>query len=161
VRGDEVVSLGWCFWHWGCFGCLVCGERMAVPDVGKEPNDDGEEEKEGERWGSWDSGLDTKRRGGVGAELSEIPLCRVCGVETVGESRGQVLERGLQTIDKFDGGLSRDRLEMLSDEGTTDLRVAKRRKLQSPRQRQVSALRSTRESGDRNVSLSFLAKRKC
>jgi hypothetical protein len=28
VRGDEVVSLGWCFWHRGCFGCLMCRTRM-------------------------------------------------------------------------------------------------------------------------------------
>ncbi len=67
VRGDEVVSLGWCFWHWGCFGCLVCGGKLCVP---------GDED---------------------------------------------VLERGLETVSRFDGGLSRDRLSILSKE-TTALR---------------------------------------
>jgi hypothetical protein len=89
----------------------------------------------------------------VGVELSVIPLCRVCGIETAGESQGQVLERGLQTIDRFDGRLSRDRLEMLRGEEPTDLRGSRRRKLPSPRQRQISGVQSTRESGSRDVSL--------
>jgi len=24
VRGEERVAFGWCFWHWGCFACLLC-----------------------------------------------------------------------------------------------------------------------------------------
>jgi hypothetical protein len=109
---------------------------------------------EGPRWGSWDMGADTgKRRRCVGVELNDIPLCGVCGIETAGESQGQVLERGLETIDRFDGGLSRDRLGMLSDEGATDFRISKRRKLQSPRQRGTASVQQAQKTDDRQVSL--------
>jgi hypothetical protein len=45
ARGDEVVSLGWCFWHWGCFGCLVYWGRLGVPGDGF-----GDDSGEGEAW---------------------------------------------------------------------------------------------------------------
>ena len=50
---------------------------------------------------------------GRGVELEEIPLCDKCGEEMKGEGRGEVLKRGLETISRFDGGLSRDRLDMM------------------------------------------------
>ncbi|KUJ21012.1 uncharacterized protein LY89DRAFT_715304 [Mollisia scopiformis] len=102
VRGDEVVSLGWCFWHRACFGCLVCGTRMSVP-CHKE-------------------GVDGRYRGevGMGVELVDIPLCGVCGVEMSGESPGLVLEKGLENVSRFDGGLSRERLQRWSEVSNED-----------------------------------------
>jgi hypothetical protein len=112
---------------------------------------------EGPRWGSWDLGADTgKRPRCVGVELNDIPLCGVCGIETAGESQGQVLERSLETVDRFDGGLSRDRLDMLSNEGATDFKVSKRRRLQSPRQRVTAGLGKAKRTDDRQVSSRIL-----
>lgn len=31
TRGEERVSYGWCWWHWGCVGCLFCRVRFALP----------------------------------------------------------------------------------------------------------------------------------
>lgn len=109
VRGDEVVSLGWCFWHRACFGCLVCGTRINV----------GEGECDGE-WGKWEAleegGVSRGRKRKIGIELETIPLCGVCEVETEGKNEKEVLETGLETVSRFDGGLSRDRYDMLSRE---------------------------------------------
>jgi hypothetical protein len=138
VRGDEVVSLGWCFWHRACFGCLVCGAGLCVPKGVEDEGDEGEGGEVGEvmgnggQWGSWEHERGKGRRRCLGVELEEIPLCNVCSIETAGESRNQVLQRGIEMVSKFDGGLSRDRLKMLSEDGD-DLRVEERRRLQSPR----------------------------
>lgn len=32
VRSEEAVSLGWCFWHRHCFGCLICGDRLKIEE---------------------------------------------------------------------------------------------------------------------------------
>lgn len=29
-RGSECVSLGWCFWHRACYGCLLCGSQLVA-----------------------------------------------------------------------------------------------------------------------------------
>jgi len=87
-----VVSLGWCFWHRGCFGCLVCGVKMKL--------------SEGENG-----------KGKKGVELEAIPMCDACEDETRNEEESKVLARGLETVSRFDGGLSRDRLDMMSHEG--------------------------------------------
>lgn len=63
---------------------------------------------------------DRGRREGMGVELEEIPLCNVCGVEMSGESPGKVLERGLENVSRFDGGLSRERLERWSEMSNED-----------------------------------------
>jgi hypothetical protein len=125
VRGDEVVSLGWCFWHRGCFGCLICRTRINIP---QSPNHSPE-------WGKWDGAEDDGigRRRTVGIELDTIPLCNVCSVETAAESQGQVLERGLECVTLFDGGLSRDRLDMLTDERESEVTLARRRLMRTPR----------------------------
>lgn len=58
----------------------------------------------------------TRTRGRcAGVELEKVPLCSVCKVETAGETRDHVLEKGLDTVSKFDEGLSRDRLKMLEE----------------------------------------------
>ncbi|PBP26603.1 hypothetical protein BUE80_DR002507 [Diplocarpon rosae] len=134
VRGDEVVSLGWCFWHKGCFGCLVCGTKLDVPGVVGDAicREGGRQAKEtsgewGRRGGSEDGVCAVGRSRCIGVELEEIPMCGVCGVETAGESTDRVMERGLETVTKFDGGLSRSRLDMLSevkDERDGEMRLA-------------------------------------
>jgi hypothetical protein len=136
VRGDEVVSLGWCFWHRGCFGCLICGMSMSVPRQNDEDKDNmvpttpvNTVEATGE-WGAWKYG-GRKRRRCVGVELEEIPLCSVCSVETAGDSHKQILEKGLESVSRSDGGLSRDRLHMLSEDGD-DFKIVSRNRLQRP-----------------------------
>jgi hypothetical protein len=119
VRGDEVVSLGWCFWHSGCFGCLVCRTRMDIPGLQSgrvSGHGITRQVRGGGEWVTWDCSDDDgigKRRG-IGIELDTIPLCNACSVETASENPNQVLERGLECVSSFDGGLSRDRLEMLT-----------------------------------------------
>lgn len=133
VRGDEVVSLGWCFWHRGCFGCLVCGRGLGLDGYECESKLDGDghgegkgngdvvvkekdKEKEG-KWGEWD-GLDEGRGGKrkIGVELERIPLCGACDTEAGDGDDGEILEKGLLTVSRSDGGLSRDRLDMLTRE---------------------------------------------
>jgi len=79
---------------------------MSVPGL-----ETGEGSRHTAEWGRWDGSGDNEigRRRGVGIELDSIPLCNFCSVETVAESHDQVLERGLECVSEFDGGLSRDR----------------------------------------------------
>jgi hypothetical protein len=164
VRGDEVVSLGWCFWHRACFGCLVCGTKMNVP------NHYSEYSSESKRLRSWkgngdEVGIQTKSKRCIGVELDEISLCGVCGIETAGESHGEVLERGLKTVSRFDGGLSRDRLGKLSEQ-QEEAKDAPRRLVRVPRRvRGATGIeselrrfinRSSIASMHRNVSLRCL-----
>jgi hypothetical protein len=109
VRDEEVVSLGWCFWHLGCFGCLLCGfglEARKFVDIG----------------GS--DGMEVQGMSRKGWELERVPLCRVCEVETTGDSREAVLERGVEVVSKSDGGLGRERLRRLGMKGRkSEIRV--------------------------------------
>lgn len=138
MRGDEVVSLGWCFWHRGCFGCLVCRTRMTVPGTEDDNVTDRDVNLEARRrgeWARWDGSEDGGygRRRGVGVELDTIPLCSVCCVETAGESQAQVLEKGLGSVTSFDGGLSRDRLDMLYEEREGEITPSPKAFMRRPR----------------------------
>ncbi|KAL5326936.1 hypothetical protein ACEPPN_004625 [Leptodophora sp. 'Broadleaf-Isolate-01'] len=115
---------------------VFCGTRLDVPDTVSGSICNGGErrgtEKRGE-WGKWDGSEDevgaTQSARCIGVELEEIPMCSVCEVETAGESPGRVLERGLETVTKSDKGLSRNRLDMLSetkDRTNSDLWVSPR-----------------------------------
>lgn len=97
------MSLGWCFWHRGCFGCLLCGCGLDAPldNVGEG------EELEGPE----------KRRKGI--ELEYIPLCTWCENATEGKPDKEVLESGLVNVTKKDGGLTRSRLDRLTRESET------------------------------------------
>ncbi|TAQ87767.1 hypothetical protein B7494_g3911 [Chlorociboria aeruginascens] len=133
VRGEEVVSLGWCFWHETCFGCLMCGVKINISRV--EIDNAGLSEarfmnEDEEIVGNEEIGRKRKRKQGV--ELTSIPLCEWCSIEAAGESESEVLERGLDTVSKFDGGLSRNRLDKLSEE-KGELREASRTLLRTPR----------------------------
>jgi hypothetical protein len=73
-------------------------------------------------WGAWNDCRNDGKEGGarkkrmIGVELERVPLCTDCDVEMEGKGKEEVVERGLETVSRFDGGLSRDRLEMLSEE---------------------------------------------
>lgn len=54
------------------------------------------------------------REGEGGVELERVPLCKVCDIEV--EGNAEVLEKGLEMVTAFDGGVSRNRLDMLARE---------------------------------------------
>ncbi|KAJ8065461.1 hypothetical protein OCU04_006146 [Sclerotinia nivalis] len=112
VRGDEVVSLGWCFWHRGCFGCLLCGVRLGEAFL----RDCESESEKGDGYGNGNGTGDGS--GKKGTELDKIPLCEWCETETKIKGYGEkkVLERGLENVTKSDGGLTRCRLEKLDED---------------------------------------------
>ena len=91
--------------------------------------------EEERRWGAWDeavvgkgeNGGGGKRKRMIGVELERIPLCGVCEIETAQAPYEEVVERGLETVSRFDGGLSRDRLNMLSEEREETKRVSRSR----------------------------------
>lgn len=63
----------------------------------------------------------------IGVELDTVPLCPNCEVETAEKPYAEVVEKGLETVSRFDGGLTRDRLEMLSEERGETKRVSRSR----------------------------------
>lgn len=79
VRGDECVSLGWCFWHRACYGCLVCGCRILVRGVGVG------DVFEGGVVGGCGGGCGVDFGRGKGREVEEVPLCGRCVLEVDGE----------------------------------------------------------------------------
>ncbi|KAL6909029.1 hypothetical protein GGI43DRAFT_166237 [Trichoderma evansii] len=67
-QGEGGVSLGWCFWHGDCYGCLLCGSRVIYRGV-----------KARELFGG--RGIE---------EVVEVPLCWDCVIEMeVGEGRSE------------------------------------------------------------------------
>lgn len=87
VRGEDVVSLGWCFWHKACFGCLVCLEPLPVEDCSRK--------------------IPKNQEGGL--ELEGIPLCNYCHGLEEGQGYSDLIYRGLGNISRRDGGLSMSR----------------------------------------------------
>lgn len=108
VRGDDCVSLGWCFWHKSCYGCLMCGNRIVVHGS-----------TVGEVFAGGSSVEDVQERSGLAVttgqarEIDEIPLCAHCYVEVGAEKMDAlaVVNGALRRIDHRDGGLSRKRYE--------------------------------------------------
>ncbi len=68
---------------------------------------------------------------GAAVELESIPLCECCTIETAGEKKDTLLERGLETVSRFDGGLSRCRLDMLCEEREVRKKKASKARLRS------------------------------
>lgn len=33
-RKTDAVGFGWCWWHWGCFSCLVCSVSSPILEAG-------------------------------------------------------------------------------------------------------------------------------
>lgn len=108
VRGDDCVSLGWCFWHRSCYGCLICGNRMVVHGATVKEVFGDEVDHDNVRGGR---GLEAVR--GYAKEIDEIPLCVHCYVEVGTEEMDarKVADRALRRMDYRDGGLSRRRYE--------------------------------------------------
>lgn len=94
-RGDDCVSLAWCFWHRSCYACLLCGSGNVVRGVKvRELFEDGE--------------------AGKAREVEEIPLCAQCFVETeavISSGPTTVVENALRRMEYSDGGLARRRWE--------------------------------------------------
>ncbi|OIW33001.1 hypothetical protein CONLIGDRAFT_160864 [Coniochaeta ligniaria NRRL 30616] len=107
-RGEDCVSLGWCFWHKSCYGCLICGNRMVAHGMTVKEvfTDEVEHEDVGGR-----HGLEAVR--GRAKEVDEIPLCAHCYVESGAEEMDSrnVVNRALRRMDYRDGGLNRKRYE--------------------------------------------------
>jgi len=145
VRGEEVVSLGWCFWHMSCFGCLLCGKSLSGKGYWRD-NDGSADVREGNE--------KNKERG---VELDMVPLCDWCGIETAGYPAEAVLEKGLKNVSRRDGGLTRDRLKGLEDEGVAGLdgedggSGSKRRKYSEAKEKDVPKL-ITKKRKSKDVS---------
>lgn len=94
-RGDDCVSLAWCFWHRSCYACLLCGSGNVVHGVKVR---------------------DLFENGEVGKarEVEEIPLCAQCFVEVEAVRLPEsttVVEKALTRMEYSDRGLGRRRRE--------------------------------------------------
>ena len=113
-REEECVSLGWCFWHRACYGCIFCSSRVlargpSVRDLFFLPD--------------CSSTKDETRRGGVN-EIEEIPLCQLCAreIEEDGVDEGEVMRRGLERIAVVDGGVTTQRIKLAAERIQLDSR---------------------------------------
>ncbi|KAI1644510.1 uncharacterized protein F4817DRAFT_367421 [Daldinia loculata] len=101
----ESVSLGWCFWHRACYGCLFCGSRLVVigPTIAELFVDDDDDRVANSK------GRDVAI--GSGREITEVPTCANCAVECEVdcEDRQAFLRNALHRVDKTDGGMARMR----------------------------------------------------
>ncbi|KAI1653182.1 hypothetical protein F4813DRAFT_383483 [Daldinia decipiens] len=107
-RGLESVSLGWCFWHRACYGCLFCGSRLVVigPTIAELFVDDDDDDDDGD-----DDRVANSRGGdvvGTGREITEVPICANCAVECEVdcEDRRAFVRNALCRVDKSDGGMA-------------------------------------------------------
>ena len=153
-RGDECVSLGWCFWHRACYGCLLCGSRavcqgVRVAELFRDGDDDTDGGGDGDQDcdkivhgdgmtdgdGAAEVPADGRPGCSLGREITTPPLCAGCLVETEMDEldRGAVVHKALQRMDRRDGGLARRRWEAqhgadpgssLASKGVADLRRA-------------------------------------
>ena len=112
-RGADCVSLGWCFWHRGCYGCVFCGDRRLVRGVGVsdlfEEDDDGSEgEDQYTRGRAAEDGEDGIESRGRAREVDEVPLCAHCAVdlEKKGAGGDDVVQMALTAAETRDGGLA-------------------------------------------------------
>ncbi|XXH04989.1 hypothetical protein Hte_011413 [Hypoxylon texense] len=111
-RGEECVSLGWCFWHRACYGCLLCGSRLVVtgPKLAELfIEEDRAAANSGEFQDEHVAGLGL----GSGREITEVPTCAnckvACEIDTV--NRQTVVQNVLRRVDRIDGGMARQRWE--------------------------------------------------
>ncbi|CCU80360.1 hypothetical protein BGHDH14_bgh04675 [Blumeria hordei DH14] len=84
MQSDEVVSLGLCFWHSGCFGCLLCGARLVIP------------------------GPERRER----VELERIPHCKRCEVEIEEARQNKKLRKSYADFSKADERFGPNRTDM-------------------------------------------------
>ena len=113
-RGTDCVSLGWCFWHRACYGCIFCGARRIVEGLTVESvfeEDDGSADEEWAVEGKTDGWERIEGRGRA-RELEQVPICAHCVVELEQEDAERaegVVKRALRAGDRRDGGLARAR----------------------------------------------------
>lgn len=114
ARGDECVSLGWCFWHRACYGCLLCGSKLigkGVPLAGLFADQESTDDEDLE------TSTDEEKRVYLGTkkgrEIDQIPLCANCMAEVDIDHLDErsVVQKGLRRTDQADGGMSRRRWE--------------------------------------------------
>lgn len=108
-RGSECVSLGWCFWHRACYGCLLCGSQLiAQGTTARELFCD-------QNWpvDAADQGVDIQSVAALAKEIQDVPLCAYCiaDIEADKLDHGEVVQKALRRTEKTDGGLSRSRWE--------------------------------------------------
>lgn len=120
-RGDDCVSLGWCFWHRACYACLLCGSGAVCRGVTAAELFSRDEEavrREVDRTGETQLVEDEILGRGRGREIDEVPLCANCVVETEIDELdgGMVVQKGLRRVDRIDGGLTRRRWEVRQGE---------------------------------------------
>ncbi len=97
------------------------------------PRDKISGEQAGRKKGQW--GMSDGEKRGIGVELTEVPLCKECSDEAVGEGEDPALEKGLELATKKHWGSSKDKLQMLSDELEGGVILAKEEKSQKNRNR--------------------------
>ncbi|KAK0666206.1 hypothetical protein QBC41DRAFT_398910 [Cercophora samala] len=106
-RGEDCVSLGWCFWHKACYGCLFCGSKIVAR--GTTIKELFEEDGTGE---------DEKAK-----EVDTVPMCINClvdvqdqqGTEGKQVNEAKVVKKALRKVERAEGGtgLARGRWEEL------------------------------------------------
>ncbi|KAI1417515.1 hypothetical protein F5Y13DRAFT_201117 [Hypoxylon sp. FL1857] len=135
-RGEECVSLGWCFWHRACYGCLLCGSKAVVTGPTLAELFDGDD-------GSRD---EDETGAGTGREIAQVPTCANCVVECEIDSANEqvVVQNALRRMDKVDGGMARKRWERkdgrISRRAVGEIKrvPAASKAVQSPSQHQLS-----------------------
>ncbi|TLS31597.1 hypothetical protein PpBr36_03685 [Pyricularia pennisetigena] len=122
-RGDACVSLGWCFWHRVCFGCLFCGGRTSVQEAWGKCDSGGDMGTErctqgwdgdGHGIGQGDDWQEQPHSGrGAAVELDEIPLCQHCllNMEGDGVDEDEIVRLALDSAHQRDVELIRARYE--------------------------------------------------
>lgn len=112
-RGEECVSLGWCFWHRACYGCLLYGSKLVVtaPTLADLFDDDNKNVATGSRESR--DGDDVGFGLRAGREITEVPTCANCllGCETDSTDQKTIVHNALRRVDRADGGLARKRWE--------------------------------------------------
>ncbi|KAG6108543.1 hypothetical protein E4U13_006396 [Claviceps humidiphila] len=103
LREADTVSLGWCFWHRSCYGCLLYGSRKLCTGVLDSANTRTEANSTNQ-----DATDEGQKRG---VEMLQAPLCTLCAVECEIDSLDEhgIRQRGLKRIDVVDGGVTRRR----------------------------------------------------
>ncbi|KAM7219885.1 hypothetical protein V8F06_004740 [Rhypophila decipiens] len=113
VRGDECVSLGWCFWHRACYGCLLCGNKLVAQGLGLEKLFTDEKTADNDARTAANNGKRVWPGTEKGREIDQIPLCANCAAEVEADQLDEksVVQKGLRRIDQTDDGMCRRRWE--------------------------------------------------
>lgn len=109
-RGSECVSLGWCFWHRACYGCLLCGSRLIAQGTTVRQLFCDDEDSTADATGQ---GVDIQNVATLAKEIQDVPLCAYCiaDIEADKLDHAKIMQKALRRTDKTDGGLSRSRWE--------------------------------------------------